>query len=431
MASSPPAGALLPDPPTLYRAAARPRPRPRFEGTRHAEVAIVGGGLTGLGAALALAEAGVKPVLLEAQRIGWGASGRNGGQLLPGLGGDLAAARSRHGPDLAKALFDLSTAAVADVKQRIARHGIACGLLPGHVTAAVKRRHMRALAAERALWEESFGYPGLELWSQEALRAVVHSPRFIGGLYDPNAAHLDPLAYTLALADLAEAAGASLHEASPVLHITRGAEMRLATPRGELRAETLLLCGNAYLGELVPELAAEIMPVASCIVATEPLGRERMARLFARPIAVADAHLVLDYFRPTADDRLIFGGRANYAGRQPGDIAGVLRPRLERVFPTLAGVCITHEWAGRIAITRDRLPRLGRLAPNAFFAHGYSGHGLAMAGLAGQILAEACRGRAEKLKIFEGLPHQRFPGGALRTPLLVLAMLYFRLRDLR
>lgn len=427
--SSPPPGALPAYPPTVYQAAARPRPRPPLEGSRHVEVAIVGGGLTGLGAALALAEAGVQPLLLEAQRIGWGASGRNGGQLLPGLGGDLAAARRLYGTDLAKALFDLSVEAVAQVKQRIARHAIACDLLPGHVTAAVKPRHLRELAAERALWQDEFGYEGLALWSQDELRAVVHSPRFIGGLHDPNAAHLDPLAYMLALAELAEAAGAVLHEASPVLHIARGSPMRLETPRGEVRADSLLLCGNAYLGSLVPELAEQIMPVASCIVATEPLGPDRMARLFARPVAVADAHLVLDYFRPTTDYRLIFGGRANYAGREPGDIAKLLRPRLERVFPELAGVCISHQWAGRIAITRDRLPRLGRFAPNGFFAHGYSGHGLAMAGLAGQILAQACRGSAERLGMFERLPRRRFPGGALRTPLLVLAMLYFQLRD--
>jgi gamma-glutamylputrescine oxidase len=417
-------------PPTLYQVGATPRPRPPLDGSRHVEVAIVGGGLTGLGAALALAEAGARPLLLEAQRIGWGASGRNGGQLLPGLGGDLAAVQDRYGRDIAKGLFDLTVEAVAAVKQRIVRHGIDCALTQGHVTAAVRHRHLRELAAERALWQDSFGYGGLELWSEAGLRSVVHSPRFIGGLYDPNAAHLDPLAYTLALAALAEAAGASLHEASPVLGIAPGAPMVLATPQGEIRADRVLLCGNAYLGRLVPALAAEIMPVTSCVIATEPLGAERMAGLFARPIAVADAHLVVDYFRPTPDHRLIFGGRANYAGREPRDIEKLLRPRLERVFPQLAGVCIEHRWAGRIAITRDRLPRLGRFAPNGFYAHGYSGHGLALAGMAGQILAEACRFSTERLEIFAALPHQRFPGGGLRTPALVLAMLYFRLRDL-
>jgi gamma-glutamylputrescine oxidase len=417
-------------PPTLYQAGARAQPRPPLQGSQRVEVAIVGGGLTGLGAALALAEQGAKPLLLEAHRIGWGASGRNGGQLLPGLGGDLAAARHLYGSTLARSLFDLTVEAVDAVKQRIGRHGIACGLAAGHVTAAVKRRHMGALAAERALWQDSFGYGGLELWSEEALRAVLHSPRFIGGLYDPNAAHLDPLAYTLALGELAAAAGAVLHEGSPVLRIEPGSPMRLATSQGEVRADRVLLCGNAYLGGLVPELAGEIMPVTSCVIATAPLGRERMASLFTRPIAVADAHLVVDYFRPTPDHRLIFGGRANYAGREPRDIERLLRPRLERVFPQLAGVAIAHRWAGRIAITRDRLPRLGRFAPNGLYAHGYSGHGLALAGLAGQILAEACLGSAQRLEIFSALPRRRFPGGILRTPALVLAMLYFRLRDL-
>ena len=422
--------ALPPYPPTPYRDTAHPRARPPLAESRRADVAIVGGGLTGLGAALALAEAGVKPVLLEANRIAWGASGRNGGQLLPGIGGDLARTLALHGPGLAKALFDLSVAAVEAVKQRIDRHAIACGLTPGHVIAAVRPRHMAELAAELALWQDRFGYRGLALWRQEEMEAVVHSPRFLGGLYDPNAAHLDPLAYTLALADLAEQAGAVLHEGTPVTRLSPGREIVLATPQGEVRAEKVVLAGNAYLGGLVPALAAEIMPVASCVVATEPLGAGRMAALLARPVAVADAHLVVDYFRPTPDHRLIFGGRANYAGREPSNIARLLRPRLERVFPQLRAVRLSHAWAGLVAITRDRLPRLGRFAANGFYAHGYSGHGLALSGLAGRILAEACLENPTRLEIFERLPCLSFPGGALRTPALVLAMLYFRLRDL-
>jgi gamma-glutamylputrescine oxidase len=427
----PPAAPSRPDetPPTLYHAAATAPARPPLDGSRRAEVAIIGGGLTGLGAALALAERGVRPVLLEAQRIGWGASGRNGGQLLAGLGGDLAAVARRHGRDTAQALFSLSCEAVAAVKARIATHAIDCGLTSGHVTAALKPRHVTELTAEQALWQ-SFGHDGLALWSEEELRAVVRSPRYIGGLYDASAGHLDPLAYALALARLAESRGAVLHEHTPVTRLDFTPEPVLVTPRGEVRAERVLVCANAYLDGLIPALAGEIMPVASCVVATEPLGPARLATLLTRPIAVADANLVLDYFRPTRDHRLLFGGRANYAGRPPHDIAAALRPRLDRLFPQLGPVNFDHRWAGLIAITRDRMPRLGRLGPTGFFAHGYSGHGLALSGLAGTILAEASLGRAERLEIFERLPRRPFPGGFLKTPLLVLAMLYYRLRDL-
>lgn len=416
-------------PPTAYRPAVSESARRPLVGSNQADIAIIGGGLTGLGAALALAERGVKPVLLEAARIGWGASGRNGGQLLPGLSGDLAQIRRDHGLDTARALFDLSVEAVERVKQRIADHAIPCDLGTGHVTAALKPRHMAALAAEQALWQE-LGYRGLQLWSAAELRQIVHSPRYIGGLYDPGAAHLDPLAYALALARLAEQAGAVIHENSRVMRLNMTGTPTLVTANGEIRAEQVLVCANAYLGGLVPALARQIMPVASCVMATAPLGKERLATLLAQPIAVSDANLVLDYFRPTGDHRLIFGGRANYDGRPPRNIGAALAPRLARIFPQLGRVEIEHEWAGVIAITRDRMPRLGRFAPNGLFAHGYSGHGLALSGLAGTILAEASLGRPERLEIFERLPPLPFPGGFLRTPILVLAMLYYRLRDL-
>jgi gamma-glutamylputrescine oxidase len=416
-----------------YEASAPPAPsQPQLTGEHRADVAILGAGYTGLSAALALAERGYRVAVVEATRVGGGASGRNGGQLITGFNPPFTTLAARHGAAEARALFELAEQGKALLRERIARHAIACDLRWGFACAALKPRQLRAMAEEAALLQR-FGYGALTQWSAAELRAVVRSERYIGAWYDDGSGHLNPLTYARGLARAAVAAGALLFERSPVIALEPGTRPALVTAEGRLAADAVLLCGNAYLAQgmpgLPPRLTRRIMPVASAMIATAPLGPAGLAEHLARDIAVADANHILDYFRGTPDGRLLFGGLARYDGRAPRDLAGALRPRLDRVFPKLAAVPIEHHWSGLVAITRDRLPYLGRLAPNILFALGYSGHGVILAGLAGALLAEAVSGTLERFDRLARLPHERFPGGPLKTPVLVAAMLYYRLRD--
>lgn len=413
-----------PYPPSWYADTAHTAPdRPALAGTMRADVAVLGGGLGGLSTALELAERGYSVRLLEAARLGWGASGRNGGQVLAGFSADLAGLAARHGLDTARRLLDMSREAVALVRERVRRHAIACDLASGHLTPALKPRQERALAEDQALMAR-LGHEAPEIWSRDQVAGTIVSPRYLSGLYDPEAAHLHPLNYALGLARAAEQAGAVLHEGSPVTAIEPGA---LVTRGGRVEAEHIVIAGDAYLGGLLPRASRRLMPVASCIVATEPLGPDRA---LTRNIAVADANIVLDYFRLAPDGRLLFGGLADYSGRQPRDIAARLRPRLERVFPHLAGVGISHAWGGLIGLTMRRMPMIGRLGPGLYVAQGYSGHGVALSTFAGRVIAETVAGASERIGLLESLPQAAFPGGGLRMPALVLAMAWYRLKDL-
>jgi len=417
-----------------YAASAPPAPpHPRLSGEHRVDVAILGAGYTGLSAALELAGRGYRVAVVEATRVGGGASGRNGGQLITGFNPPFTTLAARHGVAEARALFELAEAGKTLLRERIARHAIACDLSWGFASAALKPRQLRAMAAEAALLHR-FGYDALTPWSAAELRAVVRSERYIGAWYDAGSGHLHPLNYARGLARAAVGAGALLFERSPVVALEPGKRPALVTADGRLAADAVLLCGNADLVQglprLAPRLTRRIMPVASGMIATAPLGPAGLAEHLARNIAVADANHILDYFRGTPDGRLLFGGLARYDGRAPRDLAGALRRRLARVFPRLAAVPIEHHWSGLVAITRDRLPYLGRLAPNILFALGYSGHGVILAGLAGTLLGEAVSGTLERFDRLARLRHQPFPGGPLKTPILVAAMLYYRLRDM-
>jgi gamma-glutamylputrescine oxidase len=418
---------------TWYEATGHPAPRhPVLAGEHRADVAILGGGYTGLSAALELATRGYDVAVVEARTVGGGASGRNGGQLITGFNPPFTTLAARHGLDEARALFRLAEAGKALLRARVSAHAIACELTWGFVCAALKPRQLRALEAEAALLQR-FGYDALAPWSAAELRAVVRSPRYIGGWFDAGSGHLHPLNYARGLARAAAAAGARLFEHSTVVRLERGARPGLTTDGGRLSADAVLLCGNAHLVRdqpgLAPTLTRRIMPVASAMMATAPLGA-RLREQLARDIAVADANHILDYFRGTPDGRLLFGGLARYDGRAPRAVAPALGRRLARVFPELAGVPVEHQWSGLVAITRDRLPYLGRLAPNILFALGYSGHGVILAGLAGVLLAEAVAGTLERFDRLARLRHRSFPGGPVKTPILRAAMLYYTLQDM-
>jgi gamma-glutamylputrescine oxidase len=413
---------------SYYLATSNPATRrPVLSGDAEADVCIVGGGFTGLSAALHLAERGYRTVLVEAHAIAWGASGRNGGQLNTGLRkgpGELVAMFGRDG---AKRLFDLAEEAKATVRERITRHAIACDLKPGVMVVAHKPGDPAWMAEEVEVQNKVFGHQAVRMLSKAEVEERLGSRIFHGGLIDMSAGHLHPLNYALGLAAAAEAAGAILYEESRALAVAPG---EVCTAAGRVRARYILLACNAYLGGLEPRIAGKFMPISSYIIATEPLGEESARALIRDDVAVCDTKFVVDYFRLSADRRLLFGGGETYSRKPPKDIGAFVRPYMLRIFPQLADKRIDYAWGGQIAITLSRLPHFGRLPGDIYFAHGYSGQGVALTSLAGKLVAEAIAGTAERFDIFTGIEHQTFPGGTiLRQPILVLAMLWYALRD--
>jgi gamma-glutamylputrescine oxidase len=417
---------------SYYAASANSAPdHPRLREAVDCDVCVVGAGLTGCSAALELAERDYDVVVLEGQRVGWGASGRSGGQLISGFGCDLSTLERSVGRADTQRLWNLSLEAVDLVRRRVIKHRLDCDLKWGYLHAAIKPRQERELQAWQQELEQNYQYPGLRLLRGADLGQIIGSRRYRAGLLDSASGHLHPLNYTLGLADVASAAGARIFEASPALAVRPGAHPEIDTQEGRVRCRYLLLCGNAYLNDLDQSLERMIMPVGTYIIASEPLDAELANRLMPADAAVADLNFVLDYFRCTRERRMLFGGRVSYSTLQPANLTKSIRARMIKVFPELRGVGIDYSWGGFVAITMSRAPHFGRLNGNVFFAQGYSGHGMALSGLAGQIMAEAIAGSAERLDLFARIRHRPFPGGrTLRTPALVLAMLYYRLRDL-
>jgi len=415
---------------TSARAAAE---RPALAGTVACDVCVVGAGIAGCSSALHLAERGLSVVLVEENRVGWGASGRSGAQAIFGVACGQAKLRRLIGPAEARVVWNVSVEGLALMRELIARYAIDCDWASGHLQTAVKERHRRELAGELAELRDGYGYPSLRYLPREELRAVLATDRYLGGLYDSNSGHLHPLNYTLGLARAAESLGVRIFEGTRAhaFEPAGGSGVRVATSGGEVRARHLVLCGNVYLGPTAPALAAKIMAVATYIVATEPLGEERARALIANNTAVSDLNWVLDYFRCSADHRLLFGGRVNYSGLSTFDAPAATRARMLRVFPQLKDVRIEYAWGGDVDITLNRAPHFGRLAPNVYFLQGFSGHGIALTGIAGKLVAEAVAGTAGRFDVFARIPHANFPGGiALRRPALVLAMLWYRIKDL-
>jgi gamma-glutamylputrescine oxidase len=405
--------------------------RAPLRGEVMADVAVLGGGIAGCSAALHLAQRGYRVVLLEARAIGYGASGRSGGQTIFGLAVGQPKLAREVGRENARRLFDLSIEALDLTQSLIREHAIQCDYRPNHVHVAVKPRHVRELDEWSRELRDEYGYESARLLQRDELQDQVRSPRYLAGLFDSRSGHLQPLKYTQGLARAAEAAGALIHENSEVLRYEDGAEVRVHTAQGTVRCTHLVLCGNAYIGAVAPALARRILGVGTYIIATQPLGEERARSLLPQNAAVADINWILDYFRRSADHRLLFGGRVSYSSVQPPRLAESMRRRMVRVFPSLADVKVAYAWGGYLDITMSRAPNFGRLAPNVYYLQGFSGHGLALAGLAGKLASEAIAGTAERFDVFTRIPHRDFPGGRIfRRPSLMLAMLYYRLRDL-
>lgn len=428
----------LPPAPSYYAASSPPAvPHAPLAGDVQADVAVVGGGIAGLSAALHLTQRGYDVALLEANSVGYGASGRSGGQTIFGLATSQKALVEQVGADDARRLFDLSIEALDLTQALIREHRIDCDYRPNHLHVATKQRHLRELAGWHEELEEIYGYRSTRLLDRRELEAHVVSARYLGGLLDTHSGHLHPLKYVRGLARAAEEAGVRIFERTPALRYETGpvpgaaAAVAVHTPLGTLRCRHLVLCANAYIGSLAPPLARRILGVGTYMIATEPLDAERAHSLLPSEPAVADMNWILDYFRLSADHRILFGGRVSYSALDPPRLAESMRRRLVHVFPDAADLRIEYAWGGYLDITLSRAPDFGRLAPNVFYLQGFSGHGMSLAALAGKLAAEAVAGTAERFDVFARLPHHDFPGGPwLRRPSLVLAMLYYRLKDM-
>jgi gamma-glutamylputrescine oxidase len=417
---------------SYYGASAHPAARwPALAGSVDCDVCVVGGGIAGCSVALHLTERGYRVVLVEEQRIGWGASGRSGGQAIFGVAAGQASIEGLLDVAAARAVWDVTIAGLALIKEHIVKYSIDCDWVDGQMQVALKMRHERELHADLATLRDRYGYQSVRYMPREEVRSLLATNRYTGALYDSASGHLHPLNYTLGLAAAAVERGVGVFENTRALSFTPARHIEVRTPNGQVRCRHLALCGNTYLGDLAPVLAKKIMAVATYIIATEPLGADRARGLIVNNAAVSDMNWVLDYFRLAADQRLLFGGRVSYSARAPYGIAATTRARMLKVFPQLVDTRIEYAWGGFVDITMNRAPHFGRLARNVYFLQGFSGHGVALAGIAGALVAEAIAGTAERFDVFARIPHHDFPGGAvLRRPALVLAMLYYRLKDL-
>ncbi len=437
--------------------ARREAPRPALEGDIECDVAIVGGGLAGLSAAIELTDRGHRVVLLEARRLGWGASGRNGGQALAGLACDQHAIESQLGLDEARRIWAMTLEAITLIAARCERFRIDCGWRAGYLSLAVNERKARELQAWQSHMHKHYGFDSTWISSSQMPQWIA-SPRFHSGVFDARSGHLNPLKYTLGLARGAAELGVRLFEDSPVTALDTGAlpgsTVRLRTAKGSVRASQVLLAGNVYLQGVAPVLEPRIMPVGTYIVTSEPIEPALAQSLIPSGAAVCDTNFVLDYFRPVSDavstpggvasasdHRMLYGGRVSYSTATPRDLEAGMQRRMARTFPQLANTRVEYAWGGFVDISMNRAPDFGRLSDrmsgsgehlsNVYYLQGFSGHGLALTGIAGQLVAEAIHGDASRFDTFSRIRHRNFPGGALlRTPALVAGMAYYRLKDL-
>ena len=405
----------------------------KLEGSVNADVCIIGGGFSGLNTAIELAERGLSVIVLEARKIGWGASGRNGGQLIRGVGHGVEQFESVIGTSGVRDLKLMGLEAVEIVRQRVEKYQIDCDLTWGYCDLANKPAHVEGFQED---YEElkSLGYRHeMRMLRKDEMASVVGSSLYAGGMIDMGSGHLHPLNLAIGEGLAAQSLGVRLFEGSAVTRIDYGSEVRVHTASGEVRAKTLVLACNAYMNDLNPELGGKILPAGSYVIATEQLGESAARQLIPQNMALCDQRVTVDYFRLSADNRLLFGGACHYSGRDPADIAAYMRPKMLKVFPHLADVKIEYQWGGMIGIGANRLPQIGRLKDhaNVFYAQAYAGHGVNATHLAGKLLGEAISTQhSSGFDIFAKVPHMTFPGGKhLRSPLLALGMLWYRARE--
>ncbi|MBC3930392.1 NAD(P)/FAD-dependent oxidoreductase [Undibacterium curvum] len=411
----------------------RPGPAPALREPIRVDVCVIGAGFAGLSAALELRAKGYTVAVLEAKTAGWGASGRNGGQAIVGYASDDAIEAQFSAED-ARQAWQITVEALQLLRSRIAQHAISCDFVPGFLNLAINAKKGRELAQASDNIRQRYNYP-LQSISPAEIGNWIDSKRFHSGSFDPQSGHLHPLKYCLGLAEAAKLAGVQIFENSAVLQLRRGSQVRVKTAQAELVCDFAVLAGNVYLNEfshkLAPELNKRIMPVGTYIIATEAMEPQRAEALIRQRCAVCDNNFVLDYFRPTADHRMLFGGRVSYSAATPRNLVSSMRQRMLNVFPQLGDLKVIYAWGGFVDISMNRAPDFGRLDHNIYYLQGFSGHGLALTGMAGKLVADSIAGQAERFDLLARVKHYPFPGGKLmRTPALVLGMLYYQIKDL-
>ena len=404
--------------------------RPPLIGAVEADVCIIGAGFTGISAALELAEKGMSVVVLEAERIGFGASGRNGGQIVNGYSRDFDTIERRFGPETARKLALMSREGGDIIRSRVARHGIDCDLRDGGFFAAFTTKQLREFEVIKKSCE-SYGIDGMEMVGKADVGRYVSSARYAGGMIDKRGGHIHPLNLVLGEARAAEAFGARIFENSRAVSIDIGGKQPIvSTAGGSVKSRYLLVCGNAYLGNLLPKITERMMPVSSQVMVTEKLDPALLDRMLPADYCVEDANYVLDYYRRTSDNRLLYGGGIGYGGQDPNNLTGIIRPNMIKTFPELTNTRIDYAWSGNFALTLTRIPHVGKLSDTVYFSHGDSGHGVTTTHLLGKILGEAVVGHADRFDIWASLPSLPFPGGrAFRVPLTALGAWWYGLRD--
>ena len=416
---------------SYYAATANDATRhPLLEGSVQADVCVVGGGFSGIATALSLAERGRSVVLLEANRIGWGASGRNGGQMIAGISGESAIKRQL-GAAGAQLVRDIRYRGHEIIEGRIAKYGISCNLKHGWMEVAARPSHMRAIRANVEERIKDGDGDHLEIVEPQAMPRVLGTTAYHGGFIDRRSGHLHGLNLCLGEARSAANLGVRIFEQTRAVALEGGAKPWVKTERGRVGADTVIIAGEIFDSFDQPRLKGLMLPTGSYIIATEPLSEAVAAAINPQDLAVADSNVVLDYFRLSADRRMLFGGRCNYSNRDPTDIGASLRPRMIEIFPQLADAKIDYAWGGRIAIIVDRVPAIGRLAPNLYYLQGYCGHGVNASHIAAEIVSDAICGTTERFDLFDRIRHVRLPlSDWFGNEMLALGMLYYRLRDL-
>lgn len=415
--------------PSYYAASGLMQPvRSALQGAVTADVVVIGAGYTGLSSALHLAEAGFKVVVLEAARVGWGASGRNGGQLVHSYSRDMDVIEARYGTTTARALGSMAFEGAGIIRERIAKYQIDCHFKPGGMFAAITTKQVRQLEHHKALWER-YGHTQLRLLDAAQSEAAIGTRRYKATLLDESTGHMHPLRLAQGEAAALESLGGVVYEGSPVVRIARGDPAVVHTAQGSVTARFVIVACNAYIGGLEPQLAARSMPCGTQVIATEPLG-DRFPDILPTDYCVEDSNFLLDYFRLSADRRLLYGGGVIYGARDPLHVESIIRPKLLKTFPQLQGVRIDFGWTGNFLLTLSRLPEVGRLSSNIYYSQGCSGHGVTYTHLIGRVLSEVIQGQANRFDAFAQLPHYPFPGGRwFRVPLTALGAWYYDLRD--
>ena len=401
-----------------------------LKGVTDADVCIIGAGYTGLSSAIHLAERGYKVVVLEANRVGWGASGRNGGHVGTGQRADQSSLEKWVGTETAGSLWQLGLDAVDLVCELVETHHIDCELGVGNLHMAAKASHALDLEHEVNQLTRDYGYTKASYLNREELAELTSASGMHGGMLDMGARHLHPLKYAHGLARVASSLGVTIYEQSPAVKWRDNAQVRVDTQQGSVTAKALVLACNGYLGKLAPTIAGNIMPINNFVIATEPLSPEQQRAVTRDNHSLSDSLFVINYWKLSGDGRLLFGGGENYTSRFPKDIKGFVRPYMLNIYPELADVKIDYGWGGTLGITMNRMPDFGRIGSRTFYAQGFSGHGVPTATMAGKLLAAAIDGDSEKFNLMASVPTHRFPGGTLlRWPGLVAGMLYYSLLD--